>query len=249
MSGTARTNACRWTLVTGFALAIWLVPLLLVLLSRGPRRAPPPAGGGPPLPAQAPGPLILYAAAWPTRQAVDLAEIQGVAAETDNILAPQGIAADLALALRQAGIASETQRLDERFALAAPLAHRDIVLVYPLRHGAPPWPVMRFVDHALEPALARQDPGLAGLTIHDVAIAEDAAAPAAAQAALAASLGYYHVAYQAGPALDESLTSIVVYKRLQALAATMQAQPGTASAARAPTAAGAAAPAAGSPHE
>ena len=245
MSRAARRHLGRWALVAGFALAIWLVPLLLVLLSsRGPRRAQPPAGGGPPLPAQAPGPLILYAAAWPTRQAVDLAEIQGVAAQTDNILAPQGIAADLALALRQAGITSETQRLDEHVELAAPLTRRDIVLVYPLRHGAPPWQVMRFVDHALEPALARQDPGLAGLTIHDVAIAEDATAPAAAQSALAASLAYYHVAYRAGPGLDESLTSIVVYKRLQALAATMRAQPGAAPAAPAP----AVAPGAGSAH-
>ncbi len=248
MSGAPRRNVLRWALVTGFALAIWLIPLVLVLLTnRGPRRALPPADGGPPLPAQAPGPLILYTAAWPTRQAVDLAEIQGMAAETDNILAPQSIATDLALALRQAGIASETQRLDERFALAAPLAHRDIVLVYPLRHGAPPWPVMRFVDHALEPALARLDPGLTGLTIHDVAIAENAAAPAAAQAALATALAYYHIAYQAGPALDQSLTSIAVYKRLQALAATMHAQPG--SAPPAPTTDGAAAPNPGSRHE
>jgi hypothetical protein len=247
MSAAPRRNPLRWALVAIFAVAIWLVPLLLVLLGdRGVRRAPPPAAGGPPLPAQAPGPLILYASAWPTRRAVDLAEIQGVAAETDNILAPQGIAGDLALALRQAGIASETQRLDEGFQLAAPLAQRDIVLVYPLRHGAPPWQVMRFVDHALEPALARQDPRLADLTVHDVAIAEDAAAPAAAQAALAASLAYYHVAYRAGPGLDETLGSIAVYQRLQALAATLRAQPaGSAT----PAAAGVATPGPGSAHE
>ncbi len=221
----SRPQRSAWILVAVFATTLWLLPLVLVWWSaQDPRRALRRAARDVVPPPQAPGPLILYADSWPTRETIDLVEIQGKSEESDIILGPKVIASDLSLALRQLGVTSESRRLDSIADPAELLTHREIVLVYPTRHGEPPWQVMQFVDHQLEALVARQDPALAKLQLRDVAIAEGPAHAAAAQAALAATMAYYHLDYHPGPALVEAMNSIVIYRRLQDLAAQLPAQ-------------------------
>ena len=214
-----------WTLVVVFATVVWLVPFVIVWSThQDPRRslretARQAVRQAPPPPSQSSVPLILYAENWPTREVVKLEEVQGATQESDVILGPKVIAADVALALRDLGIVSEPRRLESIADDATLLAHRDIVLIYPVRHGRPPAEVMQFVDRRLEVLFAGQDPALKALRFHDVAIAEKPAPAAEAQAALALALRYYAFDYQAGPVLLEPMTSITIYQHLQALAA------------------------------
>jgi hypothetical protein len=216
-----RHPRAAWTLVVAFATVVWLVPFLVVWSThQDPRRALRQAARqAPPAPGRALAPLILYAESWPTRAAVKLEEIQGATQESDVILGPKIIAGDVALALRDLGIVSEPRRLESIADDATLLAQRDIVLVYPVRHGRPPPEVMQFIDRRLEPLYAGQDPGLKRLRFHDVAIAELPAPAGEAQAALGSALRYYAFDYHAGPVLVEAMTSITIYKTLQALAA------------------------------
>ncbi len=212
-----------WTLVVAFATVVWLVPFLLVWLThQDPRRALRQAARQLPLPPpQSNVPLILYAENWPTREAIKLEEVQGATQESDVILGPKVIAGDVALALRDLGIVSEPRRLESIADDATLLAHRSIVLIYPVRHGRPPAEVMQFVDRRLEALFAGQDPALKALCFRDVAIAEKPAPAAEAQAALAAALRYYTLDYRPGPELVEAMNSIAIYKQLQALAAEL----------------------------
>ncbi len=214
-----RLPRLRWFAVVAIALTAWLAPLLAVWLNaqearrtlRRPEADGDAAGGRN-------GPLILFADCWPTRAVVNLEEIQGQSAESDVALGAQVVAKDLARALDQLGVASEVRRLDSVAEAKDLLAHRDIVLVYPTRHAAPPWQVTQLIDHDLEALVASRDPRLAGLRLRDVAIAEDAPPAAAAQATMAATMAYYHLTYRSGPARVESMNSLVIYRRLQALA-------------------------------
>jgi hypothetical protein len=222
-----RHPRAAWTLVVAFATVVWLVPFLVVWSThQDPRRALRQAvRATPPAPGRAEVPLILYAESWPTREAVKLEEIQGATQESDVILGPKVIAGDVALALRDLGIVSEPRRLESIADDATLLAQRDIVLIYPVRHGRPPAEVMQFIDRRLEALYAGQDPALRRLRFHDVAIAERPAPAGEAQAALASALRYYAFDYHAGPVLVEEMTSIAIYKTLQALAAGLADQP------------------------
>lgn len=212
-----------WTLVVAFATVLWLVPFLIVWSThQDPRRALRQAArqASSPLPPSN-VPLILYAESWPTREVIKLEEVQGATQESDVILGPKVIAGDVALALRDLGIVSEPRRLESIADDATLLAHRDIVLVYPVRHGRPPAEVMQFLDRRLEALFAGQDPALKTLRFHDVAIAEKPAPAEEAQAALATSMRYYAFDYRRGPVLVEAMTSIAIYQQLQAFAARM----------------------------
>jgi hypothetical protein len=219
-----RRSRLAWVLVVAFALTVWLLPLLLVWWNaQDPRRALRRDAARASLPPQASGPLILYAETWPTRTVIDLKEVQGATAETDHALGPKAVASDLALALRELGIASEAQRLDSVPEGAALLAHREIVLIYPVRHGQPPAEVMRFIDQRLEPLVAAQEVALTRARFRDVAIAERTEQAGHAQAALAATMAYYGLGYRPGVTLVEEMNSIVIYERLRALARQLPA--------------------------
>jgi hypothetical protein len=219
MRGPARRPLLRWSVVVAIALAAWLTPLLVVWLNahEARRQLRRPAAqddaAGP-----QDGPLILFADTWPTRRVVNIEEIQGQSAESDVALGAQVVAKDLARALSQLGVTGEVRRMDAGADPKDLLGHREIVLVYPARHGAPPWQVAELIDHDLEALVASQDPRLSGLRLRDVAIAEEAAPAAAAQASIAATMAYYHLSYRPGPALVEAMNSLVIYRRLQALA-------------------------------
>lgn len=218
-----RHPRAAWTLVVVFATVVWLVPFLVVWSThQDPRRALRQAARqAPPASAGADVPLILYADTWPTREVVRLEEVQGATQESDVILGPKVIAADVALALADLGIVAEPRRLESIADDATLLAQRDIVLIYPVRHGRPPAEVMHFVDRRLEALFAGQDPALKTLRFRDVAIAEKPAPAAAAQAALGAALRYYALDHRPGPALLEPMTSIAIYQHLQAFAAEL----------------------------
>jgi hypothetical protein len=204
-------------MVVVLATTVWLLPVLLVWWNAHEQRRPlrrPDAGDRP----TGPGPLILYADTWPTREVIDLREVQAATVETDHALGPKAVASDLALALDELGVTAEAQRLDDLPADADLLGGRAIVLVYPVRHGQPPAAVLRFVDRHLEPLVADGDPALAQLRISDVAIAEKPAQAQNAQASLATTMAYYGLAYRPGTTLLEPMNSIVIYQRLQALA-------------------------------
>jgi hypothetical protein len=225
MSMPTRLPLLRWSVVVAIALAAWLTPLLVVWLNaqetrRMPRRpaAPDDAGG------RLDVPLILFADTWPTRAVVNIEEIQGQSAESDVALGAQVVAKDLALALQQLGVASEVRRMDTVTDPKELLDHRDVVLVYPTRHAAPPWQVTHLIDHDLEALVASQDPRLSRLRLRDVAISEEASPAAAAQANMSATMAYYHLYYRSGPALVESMNSLVIYRRLQALAGELTGQ-------------------------
>ena len=225
MSAPARLPWWRWLAVVLLALACWLVPLVAVWLNaqearRAQRRMP--AGDG--ASERARIPLILFAETWPTRAVVKLEEIQGQSAESDVALGARVVANDLARALQQLGVTSEVRRLDVLDEGADLLDHRDIVLVYPTPHASPPGQDTQVVAQRLAARVASEDPRLAQLTVHDVAIAEDAPPAAAAQAGLAGTMAYYHLAYRPGPALVEAMNSLVIYRRLQALATELSAQ-------------------------
>lgn len=205
-----------WTLVVAFATVLWLVPFLIVWSThQDPRRALRQAVRQAPTQTQSTVPLILYAESWPTREVIKLDEVQGATQESDVILGPKVIAGDVALALADLGIISEPRRLESIADAATLLAHRDIVLIYPVRHGRPPAEVMQFVDRRLEALFAGQDPALKSLRFHDVAIAEKSAPAVEVQAALATALRYYALDYHAGPVLLEPMTSMAIYKHLQ----------------------------------
>jgi hypothetical protein len=219
MSRPARLTPLRWTAVVAIALAAWLTPLLVVWLNaQEARRLPRRPAANDDAAGPQDGPLILFADTWPTRATVKLEEIQGQSAESDVALGAQVVAKDLARALGQLGVISEVRRME---AVADPkelLRFRDIVLVYPARHAAPPWQVTQLIDHDLEALVASQDPRLPRLRLRDIAIAEDGPPAAAAQANMTATMAYYHLTYHSGPALVESMNSLVIYRRLQALA-------------------------------
>lgn len=211
-----------WTLVVVFATVVWLVPFLIVWSThQDPRRALR-QGVRPVTPSSSTNaPLILYAESWPTREVIKLEEVQGATQESDVILGPKVIAGDVALALSDLGIVAEPRRLESIADDATLLAHRDIVLIYPVRHGRPPAEVMQFIDRRLEALFAGQDPALKTLRFHDVAIAEKPKPAEEAQTALASSLRYYAFDYRRGPVLVEAMTSITIYQHLQAFAARM----------------------------
>jgi hypothetical protein len=226
MRGPSRLPLLRWAAVVAIAAAAWLTPLLVVWLNaqearRMPRRplGPDDAAG------HQDRTLILFADSWPTRAVVNIEEIQGQSSESDVALGTQVVAKDLALALTQLGVASEVRRMDAVADAKELLDHRDIVLVYPTRHAGLPWQVTQLIDHDLEALVAGQDPRLSGLTLHDVAIAEDGPPAAAAQASMSATMAYYHLSYRPGPALVESMNSLVIYRRLQALAGELSGRP------------------------
>lgn len=207
-----------WILVVVFAVTVWSLPLFLVWLQAEPpkrvlKRAPPKAGDPGPQ-----GPLILYADTWPTREVINLKEIQGATAETDHALGPKAVAKDLALALDELGIVAEAQRLDDLPEDADLLAGRPIVLIYPVRHGQPPAPVLRFIDQRLEGIIAEQDPRLKQLQLSDVAIAEKSTQAEHAQQSLAATMKYYGLTYRPGVVLLEPMKSIEIYEHLRTMA-------------------------------
>ncbi len=207
-----------WILVVLFALTVWLLPLLIIWLQAEPpkrviKRASPKPGELSPQ-----GPLILYADTWPTREVINLKEIQGATAETDHALGPKAIANDLALAFDELGIVAETQRLDDLPEDTDLLSGRPIVLVYPVRHGQPPASVLRFIDLRLESLVAGQDPALKRLHLYDVAIAEKPAQVEHAQAALAITMRYYGLTYHPGVMLLEPMKSIEIYDHLRTMA-------------------------------
>jgi len=211
-------NRAPWFLVVLFALTVWLLPLLVVWWQAEPprralKRVPPKVGDPGPQ-----GPLILYADTWPTREVINLKEIQGATAETDHALGPKAVANDLALALDELGIVAEAQRLDDLPPDADLLTGRPIVLVYPVRHGQPPAAVLRFVDQRLESLIAEQDPRLKRLHLSDVTISEKPAQAEHAQQSLAATMTYYGLTYRPGVALLEPMNSIVIYEHLRTMA-------------------------------
>jgi hypothetical protein len=210
-------NRAPWILVVVFAITVWLVPFLVVWTQAEPPKRPvkraPPTGGAP-----VTGPLILYADTWPTREVINLTEIQGATAETDHALGPKAVANDVALALEELGVTGEPMRLDDLPADADLLSGRPLVLVYPVRHGRPPAPIMQFLDRRVEPLVGDEDPRLKGLRIIDVAIAEKPPHAESAQQAMAATLRYYGVHYQPGEVLLEPMNSIEIYDHLRALA-------------------------------
>jgi hypothetical protein len=206
-----------WVLVVVFAITVWLVPFVVVWLQAEPpkrqvKRAPPTDGQ------PVKGPLILYADTWPTREVINLEEIQGATAETDHALGAKAVANDVALALEELGITGEPMRLDDLPADADLLTGRPLVLVYPVRHGRPPAPIVQFLDRRLEPLVGEEDPRLKDLRITDVAIAEKPAHAESAQQAMAATMRYYGVSYQPGQVLLEPMNSIEIYNHLRALA-------------------------------
>ncbi|HEX3134982.1 MAG TPA: hypothetical protein VHX44_15555, partial [Planctomycetota bacterium] len=164
------------------------------------------------------GPLILYADTWPTREVINLKEIQGATTETDHALGAKAVASDLALAFDELGIVAEAQRLDDLPEDADLLTGRPIVLVYPVRHEQAPAVVQRFVDQRLEGLVAEQDPRLKKLTLCDVAIAEKSTQAEHAQAALSATMRYYGLTYRPGIALLEPMKSIEIYEHLRTMA-------------------------------
>lgn len=207
-----------WILVVVFAITVWLLPLVVVWSQAEPprrvvRRVPPKDGVPGPQ-----GPLILYADTWPTREVINLKEIQAATVETDHALGPKAVANDLTLAFDELGITAEAQRLDDLPEDADLLSGRPIVLVYPVRHGEPPAPVLRFIDQRLEPLVAGQDPALKRMRFFDVAIAEKAGQADHSQAALAATMRYYGLAYHPGVALLEPMNSIEIYDHLRTMA-------------------------------
>ena len=207
-----------WILVVIFALTVWSLPLLIVWLQAEPpkralKRVPPKAGDPGPQ-----GPLILYADTWPTREVINLKEIQGATAETDHALGPKAVANDVALALDELGIIGEPMRLDDLPPDADLLTGRPIVLIYPVRHGRPPAAIMQFIDRRLEPLVGDQDPALKNLQICDVAIAEKPAQAESAQQALGMTMRYYGLTYKPGVVLLEPMNSIVIYEHLRTMA-------------------------------
>jgi hypothetical protein len=206
-----------WILVVLFALAVWLVPFLVVWSHAEPPKRPvkraPPKDGEPTR-----GPLILYADTWPTREVINLKEIQAATTETDHALGAKVVANDLTLALDELGVSAEPVRLADLPEDADLLTGRPIVLVYPVRHGRPPAQIMAFIDQRLEPLAGAQDPALKNLRLIDVAIAEKPAQAESAQQAMAATARYYGLTYQPGEALLEPMNSIVIYDHLRALA-------------------------------
>ena len=204
-----------WLFVVAFAIAVWLAPFLVVRLTRKLDKPTPLRVAQP----NDPKPLILFAEVWPTREKINLAEIQGQAAESDVILAPKVIAHDLALALKELGIECEPRRLDSIINADELLTHERITIIYPVRHGLPPADVLQFIDKQLETLVGKQDPKLKQIQVSDIAIGEKHPMAVQAQAQLAASMKYYGLQYQAGPQLDESMNSIPIYKELQKFAA------------------------------
>lgn len=210
-------NRAPWILVVIFAITVWLVPFVIVWMQAEPpkrqvKRAPPQDGE------PVKGPLILYADTWPTREVIKLEEIQGATAETDHALGPKAVANDVALALEELGVTGEPLRLDDLPADADLLTGRPIVLVYPVRHGRPPTPIVQFLDRRIEPLVGEEDPRLKDLRITDVAIAEKPAHAESAQLAMGAALKYYGLTYQPGMVLLEPMNSIEIYEHLRALA-------------------------------
>lgn len=206
-----------WVLVVIFAITVWLVPFVVVwtqaeLPKRQVKRAPPTDGQ------PVKGPLILYADTWPTREVIKIEEIQAATTETDHALGPKAVANDVALALEELGVTGEPVRLDDLPADADLLTGRPIVLVYPVRHGRPPTPIVQFLDRRIEPLVGEEDPRLKDLRITDVAIAEKPAHAESAQQAMAATLRYYGVSYQPGQMLLEPMNSIEIYEHLRVLA-------------------------------
>ncbi len=227
MRSPSRLPLLRWTVVVAIAFAAWLTPLLVVWLNAQESRRPPRRPAAPDDAAgHHDGPLILFADCWPSRAVVNIEEIQGQSAESDVALGAQVVAKDLARALSQLGVTSEVRRMDAVGDARELLAYRDLVLVYPTRHAAPPWQVTQLIDYDLEALVASQDPRLSGLRLRDIAIAEDAPPAAAAQAAMAATMSYYHLSYRSGPALTEAMNSLVIYRRLQALAGELSGRAG-----------------------
>lgn len=206
-----------WILIVVFAITVWLVPFVIVWLQAEPpkrqvKRIPPSDG------AASKGPLILYADTWPTREVIKLEEIQGATAETDHALGPKSVANDVALALDELGVIGEPMRLDDLPEDADLLSGRPIVLVYPVRHGRPPTPIVQFIDRRIEPLIGEQDPRLKNLRITDVAIAEKPAHAESAQQAMGATMKYYGLTYQPGMVLLEPMNSIEIYEHLRTLA-------------------------------
>ncbi len=210
-------NRAPWILVVVFALTVWLVPFIVVWLQAEPPKRQvkrvSPQDGQP-----AKGPLILYADTWPTREVINLKEIQGATAETDHALGPKAVANDVALALEELGVIAEPLRLDDLPLDADLLTGRPIVLIYPVRHGRPPASIMQFVDRRLEPLVGDQEPALKKLHICDVAIAEKPAQAESAQKSLSDTMRYYGLTYKPGVVLLEPMNSIVIYEHLRTLA-------------------------------
>ena len=206
-----------WLLVVVFAIIVWLVPFVVVWTQAEPpkrqvKRTPPTDGQAPK------GPLILYADTWPTREVINLEEIQGATAETDHGLGPKALANDVALALDELGVTAEPMRLDDLPEDADLLTGRPIVLIYPVRHGRPPTPIVQFLDRRIEPLVGEQDPRLKNLRFTDIAVAEKPAHAESAQQALGATMRYYGLTYQPGVVLLEPMNSIVIYEHLRDLA-------------------------------
>jgi hypothetical protein len=206
-----------WILVIFFAVTVWLVPFVVVWTQAEPAKRP--VKRAPPTDGQAPkGPLILYADTWPTREVINLKEIQGATAETDHALGPKAVANDTALALEELGVIAEPMRLDDLPPDADLLTGRPIVLVYPVRHGRPPAAIMQFLDRRLEPLVGDQDPALKQLQICDVAIAEKPTQAESAQKSLGDTMRYYGLTYKPGVVLLEPMNSIVIYEHLRTMA-------------------------------
>ncbi len=211
-------NRAPWILIVVFAITVWLVPFVIVWMQAEPakrqvKRAPPQDGEP-----VAKGPLILYADTWPTRETINLKEIQAATTETDHALGPKAVANDIALALDELGVVGEPMRFDDLPEDADLLTGRPIVLVYPVRHGRPPTPIVQFLDRRIEPLVGEQDPRLKQLRFTDVAIAEKPAHAESAQQALGATMRYYGLTYQPGVVLLEPMNSIVIYEHLRTLA-------------------------------
>lgn len=209
-------------LVVTLAMAAWVVPLWCALRKKGAVESrlttATATSSSAPRPAK---PLILYVEAWPTRQRLDLKEIQGVTGESESTLAPAHVAESLYSELSALGITPEIHRIEQAPDSLDLGKFKPVVFIYPVRHGRPSAEVGAFFDRRVEKFIARHH-GAAGLSVSDIAIGETTAEVAGAQSSFADISRYYSISYRTGTGLSPEQSWREERQRIAAQAKAIQ---------------------------